>query len=494
MIPVKRRILTVAAVVAVPLFLGACRSRSLDIPGFVADTTAPETPPVQLPPSYVSAPIAFDLRPVLAELESELPRKVGSLDRKTALKIKINNAPDLELAPELTRGPLEIGFKDHTVTVGGVIAYKAKAWTKIGFVTTSVSCGTGDNVPRIRFAARVSYDITPDWHLKTKSELLTLEPYSKTERDQCEVTAAKINATGMVADKARGAIEGVLGKLDQKMARVNLAKPIGGVWATLQRPISISKGMLWLEIGPQAISLGPITAKDSILTARLDLLAAPKMLSGARPPDGTAPLPPLGRTSATADTAIMAMDGILLYSVASDILRKKLVGKHLTRFRMVKMEDVTILPAGRGRVVIAIRVKGRLNGTFYVVGQPHYDPKTDLITIPDLGFDVQSAGTLERFAGWVVNGKLLDILKKEAQFEGSALLAEAVKIANKELNRRLSEGIQLRGELSSARPVNVVATREGLVAQARASGRLWLEITKTDIIPGKPKPAAKVGG
>jgi hypothetical protein len=494
MIPTKRRILAVAAVVAVTLFLGACRSRSLDIPGFVADTTAPDTPPVQLPPSYVSAPIAFDLRPVLAELEADLPRKFGSLDRKTAMKIKINNAPDLELAPEISRGPLDIGFKDHTVTIAGVLEYKAKAWTKIGFVTTSVSCGTGDDVPRIRFAARVSYDLTSDWHLKTKSEVLTLEPYSKTERDQCEVTAAKINATGMVMDKARGAIHGVLGKIDQKMARINLQKPIGGVWATLQRPISISKGMLWLEIGPQAISLGPITAKDSILTARLDLLAAPKMLSGTRPPDGTTPLPPLGRTSATADTAIMAMDGILLYSVASDILRKKLVGKHLTRFRMVKMEDVTILPAGRGRVVIAIRVKGRLNGTFYVVGQPHYDPKTDLITIPDLGFDVQSAGTLERFAGWVVNGKLLDILKKEAQFEGTALLAEAVKIANKELNRQLSEGVHLRGELSSARPVNVVATRDGLVAQAKASGRLWLEITKTDLIPGKPKPAAKVGG
>ncbi|HEX9226046.1 MAG TPA: DUF4403 family protein [Arthrobacter sp.] len=491
--PTLHRTLTLL-VVGIPLGLGACRSRSLDIPGFVADTAAPATPPVQLPPSYVSAPIAFDLRPVLAELEAELPRKFGSLDRKAAIKVKINNAPDLELAPELTRGPLEIGFKDNTLTLSGVIEYRAKAWTKIGFVTTSVSCGTGTDVPRIRFAARVSYDLTPTWHLKTKSELLSLEPYSKTERDQCEVTAAKINATGLVADKARGAIAGVLTKLDQKMARVSLEKPIGGVWATLQRPISISKGMLWLEIGPQAISLGPITAKDSILTARLDLLAAPKMLSGSRPPDGTLPLPPLGRTSASADTAIMAVDGILLYSVASDILRKKLAGKYLTRFRQVKVDDVTLLPAGRGRIVIAIRVKGKLNGTFYVVGQPYYDPSTDLITIPDLGFDVQSAGTLERFASWVMNGKLLEIVKKEARFEGTALLAEAVKIANKELNRQLSEGIHLRGELSSARPVNVVATRDGLVAQARASGRIWLEISKTDLIPGGAKKTAKVGG
>jgi hypothetical protein len=303
-----------------------------------------------------------------------------------------------------------------------------------------------------------------------------------------------VDVTGLVADKAKGAIEGVLKKVDQRLAKVSLEKPIGGVWATLQKPISISKGLLWLEIGPQAVSLGPITAKDSVLTARLDLLAAPKMLSGARPPNGTAPLPPLGRTGAGADTAIMAMDGILLYSVASDVLRKKLAGKYLTRFRQVKIDDVTILPAGRGRVVLAIRVKGRLNGTFYVVGQPKYDPQTDLITLPDLGFDVQSTGALERFASWVMNGKLLDILKQEAQFQGTALLAEAVKIANKELNRQLAEGIHLRGELSSARPVNVVATRDGLVAQAQAAGRLWLEISKPDIIPGAKKKPAQVGG
>jgi hypothetical protein len=300
-----------------------------------------------------------------------------------------------------------------------------------------------------------------------------------------------VNVTGTVVDKARDAIGGALKKVDQRLARVNIAKPIGGIWATLQRPISISKGMLWLQIQPQAISLGPISAADSTLTARLDLLAAPRMASGARPPNGTAPLPPLGRTSAGADTAIMAVDGILLYSVASDVLRKQLTGKYLTRLRQVRVEDVTVLPAGKGRVVLAIRVGGRLKGTFYVVGRPHYDLKTDLITLPDLAFDVQSSSTLGRFAGWLINGPFLSRIQEAAQFRGSTLLAEAVKIANKELNRKLSEGVYLRGELSGAKPVNVVATRDGLVAQARATGRLWVEISKTHIIPTGKKGGAE---
>jgi hypothetical protein len=488
--PASIRLTLLAAAAAAALLLSGCRTRALDIPGFVPDTTPMALAPVQLPPSYVSAPIAFDLRPVLAELETALPRSFGSLDRKQAIKIKINNAPDLELAAELTRGPMTLEFKDNTITAATLLEYKARAWTKVVF-SQSVSCGTGKDVPRIRVALRVAYDLTPAWHLKTKSELVTLEPYSNTERDQCEVTAAKVNVTGMVVDKARGAIEGALKKVDQKLSRVNLAKPIGGVWATLQRPISISKGLLWLQIQPEAISLGPISAADSVLTARLDLLAAPRMATGARPPDGTLPLPQLGRTSATADTAIMAIDGILLYSVASGVLTKRMAGKYLTRFRQVRLEDVTVLPAGGGRIVLGIRVSGRLKGTFYVVGRPTYDPKTDLITIPDLAFDVQSSSKLGQFAGWLVNGPLLGTIQEAAQFQGTELLAEAVKIANKELNRQLSEGILLRGELSAARPVNVVATRDGLVAQARASGRLWLEISKTNILPAGKKHVAE---
>lgn len=478
-----------AAVIAA----AGCRSTNIDVPAFVADTTEADVPLVDLPPSYVSAPIAFDLRPVLAELEAELPRKFGSLERDKAFKVKLNNAPDLEIAPEISRGPLDLEFKDNTITISGVLSYKARVWTKVVLVTTSVSCGTGDYVPRIRFKAKVSYDVTESWHLRTRSELVSLEPFSQEERDQCEVTAAKINATGLVADKAGDALGGMLTRVDQRLAQVSLTGLVGGVWGTLQRPISISKGLLWLQIQPQAVSLGSITAADSTLTVRLDLLASPRMVTGDRPPDGMLPLPRLGRTAATADTALMAVHGQLLYSVATDMLRKKLTGKALTRFGGTRFKDVTMASAGRGRVVLGITVGGRLNGTFYVVGTPQYDAATDVVSLPDVAFDVQSQGSLEQFAGWLVNGPLLRTVRDAARFSGTELLSQAIEIANREINRELSDGINLRGELSGARPVNVVAGRDGLVAQAQATGRLWLEISKTDLIPGRSRAVARTG-
>jgi hypothetical protein len=221
-------------------------------------------------------------------------------------------------------------------------------------------------------ALSVTYDLTPDWRLKTTTKVLELAPVSREERDQCEISAAKIDVTQKIADAARGAAEKALVGLDEKLSRVSVAKPIGNIWLTLQRPISISGGTLWLLVQPQAISYGGITATDSTLTARLALLAQPRMLSGARPPDGTNPLPKLGRGVEGGDTAAVQMDALLVYPAATKLIGKALVGKKFgPKWRTIRVEGVTVLPAGKGRVLLSLELKGRARGTVNVVGTPN---------------------------------------------------------------------------------------------------------------------------
>jgi hypothetical protein len=469
------------------LMLSACGSASVDAPA--PETTAeeaPELPVVELPPSYVSAPIVFDLRPFLADLEETIPKKFGSVEKEK--RIKVNSGPNVWVAPELERGPLEFTFEGNAVTIATVFQYRTKVWAKVLLAEHSVSCGIEGERPRIRLKATVRYDIAPDWTLQTKSHLDELAPVSEGERDQCEISFAKINVTGKVADAAAGALEGALKKVDQKLARVSLRKPVGGIWQTLQRPISISKGMLWLQIQPQAISLGGITANDSSLTARISLLAAPRMLSGDRPADGTDPLPALGRGAGGSDTALVYLEGILVYGAANQILNKALVGKSFkVGWRSVKVENITAMPGGRGRLVLAVTLRGKARGTVYAVGTPSYDPVTDLITLPDLSFDVNTTTALGKTVGWLIEGPLLGLIQENARIPATDLLNQALEIANKEINRTLSDGIFLRGSFSGANTRAVQATSVGLVARAQAAGRLWVEISKEDLLPSGKK-------
>ena len=93
-------------------------------------------------------------------------------------------------------------------------------------------------------------------------------------------------------------------------------------------------------------------------------------------------------------------------------------------------------------------------------------------------------------AGWLVNGPFLEDVRKLAKIPAQSLLENVIEIANRELNRELSKGVYLRGQLDKATARDVIAAQRGLVARAHATGRLWVEISKDNWIPDRPKKGA----
>lgn len=462
------------------LLLAACsRGKKLDIPPADISTEELEAPAAHpLTPSYVSSPIVFDLRPVLQELEAAVPHHMGSVEKDK--RIRVSGTPAVWVAPELRRGAFEFAFADNGLTVATTIRYRAMAWTRL----FHVSCGMGDTMPRMRVKLSMHYDLSRDWHLRTRSKVLELDPVTEGERDQCEISGAKVNVTSKIAGVAHGAVDGALQKLDAKLATVSVRKPVEKIWLEIQKPISLLNRQLWLVINPREISLGPITATDSTLVARLDLLAAPEIRSGARPIPDSLPLPLLGRTSATTDTADVRMEGLLTWEAADSILSRKVVGKTIgTGWKRVTIDALEARSAGRGRILLDVTISGAAHGTLHVIGTPSYDPATDEISMPDLAFDVNSTGYLGQAAVWLVNGPFLDEVRDMARIKASVLMDELVRIVTKEVNRSLTEGVDLRGSLSGATVLDVHASRLGLVARATGAGRLWIEISKQHLVP-----------
>src|SRR5688572_9824247 len=93
--------------------LAACGSQNLDVPKMETSTEDPPEARVDLPPSYVSAPVVFDLRPFLDELEAAVPRVFGSIDK--AKRVQIHKGPSAWVAPEIRRGNFSFTFKDNEV-------------------------------------------------------------------------------------------------------------------------------------------------------------------------------------------------------------------------------------------------------------------------------------------------------------------------------------------------------------------------------------------
>jgi hypothetical protein len=444
----------------------------------------PAMEPGVLAPSYVSAPIYFDLRPLIREVEATIPRRIGSTERDRRIQV----AGRVWVAPELRRGPLRFRFDSNTVSVATEFEYRARAWVRPLLVEFAVSCGMGEVRPRLRLRLATSYHLTPEWRLRTRTRLVQLEPVSEEERDQCDVSVLQIDVTGRVVSAAQDALRNALRRVDRDVARLDIRGPMSDLWDVLHDPIPLADSLLWLEIRPQAVSLGPVLAQDTALVARLDLLAMPRLTSGPRGLVERTTLPPLGQASGEAvDTAMILIEGALDYDAATRLLGRELVGRSMgVLWRRIRIEDVSVLPAGQGRLLLAVRLGGGARGVVHVLGTPHYDPTTDMITVPDLGFDLNQLGSLERVAGWLVRGNLLDELRQRARLRAGDLLGDVVVLANREINRELTGGVWLHGTITEAVPLTVVAARRGLVAQARGSGRLWLEISRENLLPDAP--------
>jgi hypothetical protein len=485
------------------LAASACTHQKLEIPEAEVSVDDPPEPADTQPNSYVSAPIVFDYRPLIEQLEQRIPRVIGSVDKEQ--RKQVSQSPKVWVAAELTRAPLVFDFKGNTVTVSTSFEYRANAWAKPLLVTHHVSCGMGKERPRLNVVVSTTYDVTSNWHLKTNSRLVKFDRPTKSERDQCEISFLHIDVTEKVISAVTDVLEKELAKLDTTIGKISIEKPIDELWDKLQRPISIAKGKLWFRIRPQEVALGPITATDSTLTARLDLQAKPRIRAGERPPNDSVPLPPLGRTKAVVDTVDVFMEGTLYYAAANKVLEKRVTGHSIGKgWRRIKIENIVARPGGMGKILLGVTISGAAEGTVYVVGTPYYDSVTKLITVPDLAFDVRSQGYLESAAGWLLNGPLLNEVRSEAKLPVTDLLNEVVQIVNKEINRPLAEGIYLRGAVSDAHALSVRAVQRGVIVDAKGLGRLWLEIEKKDLLPKKrlikdpkkalaSKPAADAG-
>jgi Domain of unknown function (DUF4403) len=443
------------------------------------------------PPSYVSAPIELDLRPLLAELERGVPVRVGSLD--AADRIRLDGTPTVWLAAQLERGPLRFTFRDSTISLTTVFHYRVRAWLDALVLQPSISCGTGGVRPRMRVSVRTTYRITSRWRIHTRSRVVSVEPLTDAGRDRCRVSFLGVDVTDRVMAAARHLLASALRRADSDLGRVDLGRPIGGLWATLQQPLSVAHGRYWFAIRPHAIYLGQITATDSSLTAMLSLLASPRFVSGPRPVVTATALPALQRGPG-ADSVYVLIQGLLRYPAVGALLQKELAHRSIrVGWRRLRIDRVTAMDGGGGRVILAVDLEGRAHGRVYVVGTPTYDATTDTISIPDLGFDVNSESYLDQGLGWLVNGPLLPWIRQNARIPAARLLEIAVGLADQQLDRELADGVWLSGTIGSARTLRVRATNRGIAAVAMAVGRLGLRISKQDTLPSIPNHLVRLG-
>jgi hypothetical protein len=434
----------------------------------------PALPPVPL--SVVDAPISYALTPALAALEQTVPRRFGDIEKR--LLIPSNDRQSVAYFAQ--RSPFTVAFDGKRLTLATVVSYKGRGWYRpaIG-PTVSASCGTDEASPRVRVVITTDVEVAPDWHLRTKTRIRSMQPVSVEARDQCRVTMFKIDVTQRVIDAIKPLLAQRMPEVDRKIGAFDVRTRVEQWYNLLNKGIRV-RDSLWLMLAPENVRLGGLRFADSALIADVRLFARPTLVTGPKPPTPVSTLPMLDAPDHTVgDSAHLRLEGLLGYDIASVLLAKELVGRSFSRLgRRIVVRRVRLYPIGDGRVSLALGISGAVEGDAYFVGTPTLDTAARTLTVPDLDFDLATANALVKGLAWIKRGDVVSDLRRRAQVKLDPVLEDTRAKVEGAINRDLTEGVHLAGVVRTGRLLDVAAGADGIVVRAEATGSLGLAIDK----------------
>lgn len=429
-----------------------------------------------LPPSVVDAPIAYEIAPVLAALEDAVPRRFG--DMKKRIQNPTNKRQ--QFAFEAKRSPFRIALDGDNLTLSTVIDYQGRGWyDPIIGPDVSAGCGEDSIKPRLRVSVTSDLRLTTGWQFTPKTRVRSIAPLTTTTRDKCLVSFLNIDVTDKVVGAVRDQLTGRLPRVDAQIARFDLRSRTEGWYNLLNRPVRVGDS-LWLVFNPGVVRYGGLRLNDTTLVADIRLYALPTLISGPKPAERHSALPPLERAArAVGDSARVMIEASIGYDVASDLLKKQLVGRTFSRFgRKVRIAYVRCYGLGDGRLVLGVQFSGSLQGEGYLVGTPRFDVASNMLYVPDLNFDVATSDKLVQGVAWLKKDDVVSQLREIARFPLTDVLDDTRKKVEEKINRELTDGVRLNATLHAGRVIDVAALQRAMVVRAEAVGTIGLTLDR----------------
>lgn len=465
-----------------PLLLDAPAPRVLADP---PDTGA------RVPASTVEARVTYNLATAIDSLEAAVPRTYGDIGRR----LPIASNKRASFAYLVRRSPFRVHVSGRKLSISAVVEYEGRVWYRppIG-PELSAGCGTGRAPrPRVRVTLESTASLTPRWELRAHTRVLRLESYSDEPRDRCRLTLLRIDVTDRVIEATRHMLDEELREFDASVSRWPVRARFLRLWDQLQRPIFLTQGV-YLEINPYAAQLGPVGAVGDTVSARLQLIASPRVVTGL--PHGEFRQLPLLRQASNVDHAAhVAVEAAFTYPVATTLLRHALVGRSsVQRGHRIRIRDVKLTGIGGGRVALAVMLAGHVHGTLYFTGTPGFDRVHHQVNVPDLDYDVGNAQQLVQGYAWLEGVDIREFLRARARLPDSAVVGKLRGLAEHGINRTLARGVTLSGRIRDARGTSVRATTQAIRLRAVADAWFKLAIDRAPKVPRPPSEGARSGG
>ncbi|UFS71183.1 DUF4403 family protein [Geomonas sp. RF6] len=287
---------------------------------------------------------------------------------------------------------------------------------------------------------------------------------------------------GLFSIKPRSILDGLTLPVQQSLStlickklneKFPLKTEVGKVWSAAQKPILLDKTYsAWLVMTPQEVLLDPLYAQNNQLKLGVGLKSVAEVVVGPQPSErAPVPLPNLKLVKGMDRTFRVALNTELFYrdivKIASPLLLNKELGEN---GRSVILKDLEVYGNGE-RLVVKVVMSGTIDGTFYLTGKPVFNSQTNLFSVHDVDFDLQSRSLLVTSAEWLLHGTIRSKIEEKLNVDLTQNIAQAREMAGKAMQRvNLAQNVFLSGTLKTVRVNDVMVERDRIAIQLYSEG------------------------
>ena len=155
------------------------------------------------------------------------------------------------------------------------------------------------------------------------------------------------------------------------------------------------------------------------------------------------------------------------------MLSKNINGKEiLLKKEKIILDSVKILGASNKQLSFQVHFSGKRSGILYLVGTPTFDKEKQVISFPDLTFDIDTKNKLIKSAAWLFDDLITDKIREAAIYDLKNDLKNNKTLVEKELNRDLDKNIRMATTISSIVIDGIYPMNNELLIQSSLIGEL----------------------
>jgi Domain of unknown function (DUF4403) len=381
---------------------------------------------------------------------------------------------NLTIHKELYKGSTKTkGLTTDVMRNGPILVSAADNFLYITLpVTMSLSYSMFETEPiplKLKFRATAS--VTPDWNIHTDVIYLGVS----------DLLAEGVGV-GPLSFKPRSIIEGVTQPVQKALSDMVAQKihkllplktQVAKVWNTAQTPILLDKNYkTWLKLTPREIVLYPLYAQNNRVKLSVGISTIAEVVVGPEPAaQPLRPLPNLKLVNTFDKTFRIALNVDVFYKDLRAVAAPLLLNKQFdSDGNSVIIKDFDL--SGNGdKLVIKLETQGSLDGVIYLTAKPVFNPQTDVFSVEDVDFDMQTQSLLLNSADWFLHGTIRSMIQEKLNMNLTQQLEQSRQIAAKALTRmQLMDHLFLKSNIHNLKFKDVIVQQDKISIQVYTEG------------------------